>query len=254
MAKRSQFFTSVCNSSGAALSGVECTVYDVGTLDESVIYSQRSGGSSTPSSFTTPASGRVSFWANPGAYDVTFHDPLGRVSDYTITWDSLSGDDAGIDGDRIEDSGLGAIQLAANSVGYDEQIAPTIITGTLSSDVELLVTDDWENGPFITLNQGAGVYAIWGSIEIANLTSFGGLDLELRSRSAIVFGAVLEQKRGQHYIGSQPGIRVTHSYFDILTTASDNVSVILQASSNIAGASSTFIESDRGFIKGYRIA
>lgn len=107
MSVRSKFTTEVIDDTGNALDDIEVTVLDAGTSDESVLYSGRSGSGTISNPITTNATGLVEFWAAPGSYDIGFHDTQlpTRISDSDITWEAVSGQDAGIDWTQIDSAG-----------------------------------------------------------------------------------------------------------------------------------------------------
>lgn len=104
MPTRSMYDEPVIDQEGDALEGIEITVYDAGTTNESTIYSGRTGGGTIANPITTDATGNVQFWAEPASYDIAFHDPElpARIADREITWEAVSGANEGIAQEQVE--------------------------------------------------------------------------------------------------------------------------------------------------------
>ena len=77
------------------MSGVLVTVYKAGTTTTVPIYVDRSSPTQEPNPFEA-VNGIVRFWADQGEYDVFYHDPLLRIADQTVGWNSIPGGAAGI--------------------------------------------------------------------------------------------------------------------------------------------------------------
>lgn len=149
MAKRTQFYAVASDEEGNSLEDITVTVYDVGTLNEATIYGQRTGGSTTPSEFDTGEDGVATFWAPSGSYDVVFHDATlpARIDDYTVNFNAVSGDVAGIDGAQIENSGIENLQIANGTIGPEKWAAvPVCILSKAESTASggSLVTKSWD--------------------------------------------------------------------------------------------------------------
>ena len=91
--------TVIATASGGAptvlMSGVLVTVYKAGTTTTVPIYVDRSSPTQEPNPFEA-VNGIVRFWADQGEYDVFYHDPLLRIADQTVGWNSIPGGAAGI--------------------------------------------------------------------------------------------------------------------------------------------------------------
>lgn len=135
MAKRANFDDVVLGVDGAALEGIEVTVYESDGSTEATIYGSKSGGTTT-NPIVTPSTGLVQFWASPGEYVLEFHDPElpARISDRIYHFQAVSGDTAGIDGAQVEDSGIDTLQLASNSVTNPKVADNAIGTAELIDD------------------------------------------------------------------------------------------------------------------------
>jgi hypothetical protein len=184
MAKRSQFYAVATDDEGNALEDITVTVYNVGTEVEASIYTARTGGSSAPSSFETGADGEITFFADPGSYDITLEDSTipARVADKTINWDAISGDTLGIAGSQIELFGITAFHMADDNVS-PRNIVLSTQTGTLSSDAIITELDTWANGASVTVNQGTGLYLVSASHSIATTgTGLSATNLTFKSR------------------------------------------------------------------------
>ena len=77
------------------MNGVLVNVYRAGTTTASTIYVDRTAPTLKANPFEA-VNGVVRFWADEGEYDVAYHDPLLRISDQTIGWNSIPGGAAGI--------------------------------------------------------------------------------------------------------------------------------------------------------------
>lgn len=75
--------------------GVLVTVYKAGTQTTATIYTDRAQPTQQPNPFEA-VNGVARFWADQGEYDVNYHDPLLRITDQTIGWNSIPGGSAGI--------------------------------------------------------------------------------------------------------------------------------------------------------------
>lgn len=233
MAKRSQFYAVATDTEGNSLEDITVTVYNVGTSVEASIYALRSGGGTVPSSFETGADGEISFWADPGSYDIELHDATipARIGDKTITWDSISGDAFGIDGNQIEALGIDAFRMADDSI-FPRNIVLSTQTGTLGADVTLLDGGAWYNGPTLTVNQGNGVYDIRAYHKIVDLASSNTV---VRFQSRLVNGlSPFDTKEYSTYRGSggttNEGFPFSHSRF---ATVNDGTTLTLQGMSII---------------------
>jgi hypothetical protein len=140
VAKRTKFDDVVIDDEGNGLADVQVNVYEVGTVTPATIYTTRAGVGTKSNPFITTPGGLVQFYADPGTYDVVFSDTEipERVSDRTITWEAISGDDEGISlaqlplsipaanlaagaalANLANDSITGA-KIAAGAIGYGE--------------------------------------------------------------------------------------------------------------------------------------
>lgn len=131
--------TSTGNGRLQTLSGVDWSVLKVITAsggsgfstvgtEEANIYEERVGGAAlSPAGGTTEANGLIEFWAPPGEYRVVITDPLNRVSEKYLTWNSVPGWNGGIPGDfvsddeqisnpKITDLSIDTTKLASNAV------------------------------------------------------------------------------------------------------------------------------------------
>lgn len=96
------------------LDGVEISVYkikDDGTRDTVLanIFTSRDPSNNTahPNPFVTPAGGKVNFWANPGDYDILFHDTEtpARIGDQSVGFQALGGGLSGIASTQLPEQG-----------------------------------------------------------------------------------------------------------------------------------------------------
>lgn len=108
MAERSQYDEPVIDTAGNALANIQVSVYLETSPVLATLYSTRSGGGTISNPITTGITGLVSFFADPGVYRLELHDTEvpERISDRTIYWDSVSGDDDGIPVSLIENFSL----------------------------------------------------------------------------------------------------------------------------------------------------
>jgi hypothetical protein len=252
MAKRSQFYAVATDAEGNSLEDITVTVYDVGTTNEATIYSNRSGGGSIPSSFETDADGEITFWADPGSYDVVLEDSIipARITEKTITWDAISGDVLGISGTQIELFGIGAGHIALNVIGPDQLAAPTIHAGTLGSDAVITTGGTYYNGPQVQVTNGTGVYDVRGYQKISNGFS-SSVNVTFNSRIVPFGDSPMDTKEANIRAGSTPfmGFPFTHSRFVSLT---NNQVVLLQGTCNIGSVAS--IEADGAYITATRVS
>lgn len=121
MSKRSQYTDVIIDDEGNALNNISVSVYRNGTSSLATIYSNKAGGGKG-NPFTTDTDGLIQFWSNPGSYDIVLSDTQNpkRVQDRTITFESISGDDKGVDGDQLEDDAIDSDHLQTDSVGKPE--------------------------------------------------------------------------------------------------------------------------------------
>lgn len=151
--------TDVDTSSGNArlqtLSGVTWSVLKVNTASGGTgfsttgtttanIYAERVGGTAlSPAGGTTARNGLIEFWAPPGEYRVVITDPLNRISQKYLTWNSVPGWSGGIPGEFVSD---------------DEQISSTKITD-LSVDSTKLASNAVTTAKITDLNVTTGKIA-----------------------------------------------------------------------------------------------
>lgn len=117
---RTHFHDTVIDDAGNALADVTVAVYQRGTVNTVSIYTTASGGTTRPNPFTV-TDGIVSFWAEPGSYDLVISDTEipPRFSTRTVSWDSIpyaGVNDLTLAVDGSVDEGL----LATDSVGSAE--------------------------------------------------------------------------------------------------------------------------------------
>lgn len=77
------------------MAGVLVTVYKAGTQTAATIYTTRDQPTQQPNPFEA-VKGIARFWADQGEYDINYHDPLLRIADQTVGWNSIPGGSAGI--------------------------------------------------------------------------------------------------------------------------------------------------------------
>lgn len=118
MAKRSEFSDVVIDLEGNALDGISVSVVHVGTSNEATLYTTRTGGGTKTNPFETTSNGLVEFYADPGTYEITFTDTelTPRISERTIVWEAVSGDDQGIDIMQLPEGAEGEILTTASGV------------------------------------------------------------------------------------------------------------------------------------------
>lgn len=145
MTTRAQYDSPVQDVQGTVYALVQATVYLTGTGTPATIYATKSGGGTLSNPIITDSNGIVQFWAEPGSYDITFHDTAvpARFADRTITWEAVSGATDGIGWAQIDKptSGIPGADLADNSVtnakmADDSVGAAEIIAGSVG-DTEL---------------------------------------------------------------------------------------------------------------------
>ena len=114
------------NSRLCAMSGVNWQVFSVSDSNAesvSTIYSDRSAGTITNNgSQETEDDGLIEFWATPGEYRIHITDPLSRIGNKSITWNSVPGWNGGIPGDFISNDN--ELDLATVAVDVKRQFVP----------------------------------------------------------------------------------------------------------------------------------
>ena len=118
------------NSRLCAMSGVNWQVFSVSADNSEVvasgangIFSDRSAGTLTnDGSQETEDDGLIEFWANPGEYRIHIEDPLSRIGNKSITWNSVPGWEGGIPGDFISNDN--ELDLATVGVDIRRQFVP----------------------------------------------------------------------------------------------------------------------------------
>lgn len=258
MAKRSQFYAVATDTEGNSLADVTVTVYNVGTEVEATIYAQRSGGSTTPSSFETGADGEITFWAEPGAYDIHLEDSIlpNRIGEKTITWDSVSGDAQGIDGNQLEALGIDIFRMGDNSVDARVIAAPSTQTGTLGSDQIITELDTYTTGASVTVNQGTGLYLVSAYQTISTTgTGLSATNLTFKSRLVNVFSPFDTKRDTSRWNGSGTTAEYrgfTHVRYVSMT---DGTAISLQGTGLGSGLGiSTQIEADGAYVTATRVA
>jgi hypothetical protein len=198
MAKRTQFDNVVIDTLGNALSNIEVGVYNVGTNTLSTIYTTRTGGTTKTNPFTTTSNGLVSFFTDPGTYEVRLHDLNGtpRISDRTIYHDSVGGDTQGIAGTQVEDSGISAVRIASDAVTNPKVADNAITTNEIAdnaADANKTVlgvtyitqssnytpTSSYATITGMSTTLSAGTYIVFGKIVLDGTTGSPNLDIQL---------------------------------------------------------------------------
>lgn len=114
------------NSRLCAMSGVNWQAFSVSDANVetvSTIYSDRSAGTITNNgSQETEDDGLIEFWATPGEYRIHITDPLSRIGNKSITWNSVPGWNGGIPGDFISNDN--ELDLATVAVDVKRQFVP----------------------------------------------------------------------------------------------------------------------------------
>jgi microcystin-dependent protein len=127
MASRSQYDNVVIDVQGNALDNIQVTVNEAGTENLATIYSQRTGGSTIPNPFVTDEIGLIQFWAEPGLYDIEWHDlnSVPRIGDRFITWSAVSGASSGIALSQLDGSFEGLLPAGLGPLPYTGDVAPS---------------------------------------------------------------------------------------------------------------------------------
>jgi hypothetical protein len=114
------------NSRLCAMSGVNWqafSVSDANVESAATIYSDRSAGTITnDGSQETEDDGLIEFWATPGEYRIHIEDPLSRIGNKSITWNSVPGWEGGIPGDFISNDN--ELDLATVGLDIKRQFVP----------------------------------------------------------------------------------------------------------------------------------
>lgn len=115
------------NSRLCAMSGVNWQVFAIDENNDEIsptyIYSDRSAGTLTnDGSQETEDNGLIEFWATPGEYRIEITDPLSRIGNKSITWNSVPGWNGGIPGDFISNDN--ELDLATVGVDIRRQFVP----------------------------------------------------------------------------------------------------------------------------------
>jgi hypothetical protein len=134
MAKRAAYDSVAIDVEGNALEGVEVTVYQSDGTTEATVYGSK-GGSATTNPVTRTSSGLVQFWVDPGEYILEWHDPEipSRFVDRTTVFESISGDDEGIDVDQLEHVQLDAVHFPDFPFQVDKTSAFEATTSSYST-------------------------------------------------------------------------------------------------------------------------
>lgn len=80
------------------LGNIRVSVFERGTTNPVTIYAGRTGATTKTNPFTTDVDGIVVLYADPGPYDVVYHDlnATPRIADTTVEWNALSAETGGI--------------------------------------------------------------------------------------------------------------------------------------------------------------
>jgi microcystin-dependent protein len=96
------------------LQNIQITVYAVDAAGVRAgapanIFTARTGAAAQVNPFVTDATGRVSFFADPGDYDIVVHDlnAPARIGDQTIAWSAMPGQTSGVPRTFLPDQGRG---------------------------------------------------------------------------------------------------------------------------------------------------
>lgn len=105
------------------LADVDVFLFAPGSVDPASAQMYQSGDSGSnaqyPNPLTTGANGLIEFYADVGAYDVRYEDPLGRIAPRTFRWNSLPAADNSIPNDLLMAVGKDALSALVQQMLWD---------------------------------------------------------------------------------------------------------------------------------------
>lgn len=175
MAKRSGWDGSFLSPvDGLPMSGVQCTVYNsVGSA--ATIYETKTGGTLKANPFTTSSNGVLTFYADPGYYEIEVADTQipARFTTRRIPFDAVAGDDEGVAGKQID---------------FTSADGNKIVAGDIKTRIHPLSGSGAGAGPNYVIAQQAsipaGTYILNGTVEAAT----ANVGVDTTGGSASVFG------------------------------------------------------------------
>jgi len=104
------------NPLGGLLASVKVGVYNASTATLATVWTTATLASKAVNPFYTDPTGVLSFWTQPGAYDIKLEDGLGRIAERRLPWDSVSGQEQGIAKSQLENAFLTNPKLAKQTL------------------------------------------------------------------------------------------------------------------------------------------
>lgn len=142
-------------------------------------YAAETGGSSSTSSLTTDANGRVDAWVDRGAYNCVISGS--GITTYTESWDAIPASDNGADALWLPDNVIAARHLQDGVVGPNElaaaavtagKIAAAAVSGSNLDSNALNAALRLASGSGLKVAAGTSTSASWGAINTSASATF----------------------------------------------------------------------------------